>query len=142
MLSQGSVLVIDDKIEDGRPISEQLSKLCVPHLFFHADDDNLRAIRDNKPEYIQKVRVVIQDINLTAGGSPGTKDYDIALTAIESLLPLNNGPWLLAIWSTYAEDNGVPHAKLLFNHLVENLPPGCRPFNYVSLNKASFTAGD
>ena len=87
MLSQGSILIIDDKIEDGQPISDQLKELCIPHLFFHADDERIRAIRDNKPQHIQKVRVILQDINLTDSGSPGTADYDVAITAIENLLP-------------------------------------------------------
>ncbi|MCG7983808.1 MAG: hypothetical protein JAY90_13810 [Candidatus Thiodiazotropha lotti] len=141
MLSQGSILIIDDKAEDGQPISDQLKELCIPHLFFHADDEKIRAIRDNKPQYIQKVRVILQDINLTDSGSPGTADYDIAVTAIENLLPDENGPWLLATWSTYAEDNGVSHAKLLFEHLVENLPSELRPFDYVVLEKSKFTGG-
>ena len=141
MLSQGSILIIDDKVEDGQPISEQLKELCIPHLFFHADDEKIRAIRDNKPEHIQKVRIIFQDIVLTEGGSPGTAQYVMAETIIDHLLPDNNGPWLLATWSTYSEDNGDSHSELLFNHLSENLPPEKKPFSYVSLEKSKFTAG-
>lgn len=141
MLSQGSILIIDDKVEDGQPISDQLKELCIPHLFFHADYEKIRAISDSKPQHIQKVRVILQDIDLNGSGSPSTADYDVAVTAIENLLPEENGPWLLATWSTYAEDNGVCHAQLLFEHLVENLPSELRPFDFVILEKSKFTGG-
>jgi len=139
MLSQGSTLIIDDKIEDGQPISEQLKRLYIPHLFFHADEIEILNFTNNKVQKIKQVRTIFQDINLTGGASPSTQDYDKAATIIETLLEPNNGPWLLVTWSTWSSEDNNEYGKKLFDHLRKELQPGQRPYDFISTDKALFT---
>jgi hypothetical protein len=140
MLSQGSTLIIDDKIEDGQPISEQLKNLYIPHLFFHADEKEIINFTESKSQKIKKVRIIFQDINLTGGTSPSTQDYDKAATIIETLLESSNGPWLLVTWSTWSSEDENAYGKNLFEHLRRELEPGLRPYDFVSLDKTYFTS--
>lgn len=141
MLWQGSTLVIDDKIEDGRPISEQLTRLYIPHLFFHADEAEIINFQDSQTPKIKNVRVIFQDINLTGSASPSKSDYEKAQTIIETVLEENNGPWLLITWSTWSGDDDDEYGKALFQHLSEGLDAKQRPYKLLSLNKSEFTQG-
>jgi hypothetical protein len=140
MLTQGVTLVIDDKVEDGHPISEQLRNLFIPHLFFHADEKVLLDYLQSSKAKIENIRVIFQDINLTAGASPSTKDYDKAVSIIEALMEEQNGPWLLVTWSTWSAEGDDTYGKELYEHLVKELTPSQRPYNFVSLDKSLFTA--
>ena len=140
MLSQGSILIIDDKHEDGLPISDQLRDLCIPHLFFHADEERLVRFAEEQHAPVNKVRVIFQDINLTGSSTPSKADYTFAETVIDHLLSSDNGPWLMVTWSTWSEEEDSQHPQELFNHLRENLEEGKRPYHYVILNKSKYTA--
>ena len=135
MLKQGSTLIIDDKQEDGQLIANYLNAKLIPHLFFHADEENITSAIDNGSK-IEKVRVIFQDLALTGGASPSKSDYDYAATIIEAILSEKNGPWLMVAWSTWADDDAPEE---MFNHLVNELPKEKAPFSFVTLDKSIFT---
>lgn len=140
MLSQGSILIIDDKQEDGLPISDQLRDLCIPHLFFHADEERLVKFAEKQHAPVNKVRVIFQDINLTGSSTPSTADYSFAETVIDSLLSSDNGPWLMVTWSTWSDEEDAQYPQELFDYLRANLDEGKKPYHYVILNKSKYTA--
>jgi hypothetical protein len=108
-------------------------------LFFHADEKEIINFIDSKNKKIKKVRIIFQDINITGGASPSTKDYDKAATIIETLLEPNNGPWLLVTWSTWSSEDDSEYGKELFDHLRKELPPSLRPYDFISTDKTLFT---
>lgn len=129
-MSGQSTVVIDDKFDDGIAITNTLWNAGVPCMFFEYSEDKLA-------EKIQKqigVRLIFQDIQLLHGSAPTISDYDQAALSIEHLLEDNNGPWLMAVWSTWQDE----HAENLFNHLQENLSENKRPFAYIGMEKARF----
>ncbi|WP_375055622.1 hypothetical protein [Zobellella sp. DQSA1] len=142
MRSNGTTLIIDDKEEDGRPISEALRNICIPNLFFLADEQHLIDQREKGRIPVERVKIVIQDINLTGMQSPSKKDYDKAATFLENLLPDNNGPWLMIAWSTWADvEMWKNYPQELFQHLIKELPKDKRPYALNILDKSKFTSG-
>jgi hypothetical protein len=141
MLAQGSTLIVDDKPEDGQPISDHLKDLCIPHLFFHASQDHLLRLKNQKIRYTENYRVIFQDIALISGASPTKYDYDFAAEIIDTLLTANNGPWLLVTWSTWNGEDDSTYATELFNHLVAELDSSKAPYAFVVIDKSHFTGG-
>lgn len=142
MLSQGSTLIVDDKLEDGQLISDHLKELCIPHLFFHANEDHLIRLRNQDVRYTENYRVVFQDIALISGTSPTKGDYDYAAEIIDTLLTDNNGPWLLVTWSTWNGEDDRTYANDLFKHLVQELDSNKSPYAFVVIDKSLFTGGE
>ena len=95
MRVNGTYLIIDDKPEDGEPISKALRDRCLPHLFFLADVADLHTKNKDGLLPIERVKVVFQDINLTSAATPSKQDYDTAASFLENILPPDNGPWLM-----------------------------------------------
>jgi hypothetical protein len=141
MLSQGSILIVDDKLEDGQPISDHLKELCIPHLFFHANEDHLIRLKSQDVRYAENFRVVFQDIALISSTSPTKRDYDYAAEIIDTLLTDNNGPWLLVTWSTWNGEDDRTYANELFEHLVNELGSNKAPYAVAVIDKSQFTGG-
>ena len=141
MPHRNRVIVIDDKAEDGEAIVRCLWKLQIPSFFLFYDGENVDELDINKG--FEGIRFIFQDIDLIAkGGLPGTGDYSAAATAINRLLKEENGPWLLIAWSTWGNDpeNGEKYAQELFDYLVERLPVGKRPYQFVVIEKGPYLA--
>jgi len=133
-------LIIDDKESDGNFISAYLNKNFIPSIFYCYDSSKEW---DDSHEKISGVRTIFQDLSLISTSSPNATDFDAATDTIQNLLDVNNGPWLLITWSTWAEsesDSDFP--KDLFNHLQNELPVALRPFDYITINKSIFTPGN
>ncbi|NVJ64552.1 MAG: hypothetical protein HWD84_10035 [Flavobacteriaceae bacterium] len=142
MRVNGTYLILDDRNEDGEPISAVLKERCIPHLFFLADEANLLEKIELNVLPIEKVKVVFQDINLTGAQSPSRKDYDKAVEFLDRILPDDNGPWLMISWSTWSDDEGrTDYPRALFEHLINELPDGKKPLTLKVLDKHQFTLG-
>src|SRR3954468_1014251 len=92
-----TALIIDDKESDGMAITKTLWRKGHPCLFFEYSAEKLAE----DYEKLSGVRIIFQDINLLNGTSPSKSDYDQAVLVIDKLLDDQNGPWLLATWSTW-----------------------------------------
>lgn len=98
----GSVVVIDDQINEALPIIKLLSKKGIASTYYSGtNDDEL----PNPP--IQKVRIVFLDLQLF----PSNDAHVIATNLVNKLKKIispENGPYLLIIWSQkralYAQD--------------------------------------
>lgn len=124
-------LIIDDKKDDGLAVAKTLWSKGYSCFYFEYDID--KSFQDIAKQ--SGVRIIFQDICLVSENSPTKTDYDAALNTIDNLLEENNGPWLLATWSTWETD----HAALLFEHLKENLPDGKKPFSFICLEKGKLS---
>lgn len=141
MPHRSRVIVVDDKPEDGEAIVRCLWKLQIPNFFLCYDGETVNELDTEKG--FEGIRYIFQDIDLTAtGGLPGTKDYSAATNAINKLLKEENGPWLLIAWSTWGNDpeHGEKYAHELFDYLVERLPVGKRPYQFVVIEKGPYLA--
>lgn len=129
-------LVIDDKKEDGEFISSYLNKNYIPNIFHCYDSENSVPLS----EKLTGVRTIFQDLSLISTSSPTPADFDAAAETIENLIDINNGPWLLITWSTWAEsESESDFAVQLFEHLHNELPPTLKPYDYITIDKSLFT---
>lgn len=132
------VLVIDDRPEDGEAVARRLWQDQVPNCFIKYDEHTLENINNT----FHGIRVIFQDIKLIPGtGTPNNADYGAAAQLLDSLLKENNGPWLMVAWSTWAEDpeEGQLYAQQLFDYLLEKLPVGKSPRDFIVLDKKPYT---
>lgn len=126
-------VVIDDRHEDGYAICNTLSSKGYSSLFVHYTEDSL--IQHNKVG----VRFVFLDLSLSSSGvmAPCTTDYDIASSLINLTLSSENGPWVLIVWSTWADDE-TNYSQEAFDHIcreireVKKIQP---PISFFSLPK-------
>ncbi len=129
-----TALIIDDKFTDGLAVAKTLWSKGYSCFFY---DYSTAALANTQKQ--SGIRIIFQDICLVGSSTPSKTDYDAATTTIEGLLESDNGPWLLATWSTWEGDGN--HAQQLFDHLRENLSTPKMPFDFVLLDKAAFTEG-
>jgi len=96
----GSVVIIDDQFEEALPLMLLLSNHGIPYTYYSGKDTELPV------SPTQKIRIAMVDIQLFGPSDPHTYAQNI-LRILEKLIPENNGPFLLLIWSTvdriYAE---------------------------------------
>lgn len=128
-----TALIIDDKESDGMAITKTLWRKGHPCLFFQYSEEKL----SEQHQKLSGIRIIFQDINLLNLSSPSTSDYDQAVMVIDQLLEDDNGPWLLATWSTWENEHGLK----LFEHLREELKVSKRPFDFVMLEKGELSEG-
>lgn len=124
--SDGSVVIIDDKIKDALPLIQLLSKRGIASTYYSGNDNELPA------EPIQKIRYAFVDIQLFPAGDSISYSTNIK-RLLESLIPSDNGPYILFIWSTLE----LVHADTL-QALITADDFEKRPAEVVRLQKSSF----
>jgi len=124
----GTVLVVDDKEEDGLRISSALWKAGLPVVFVQYDEAKLV---DARP-LAGGVRVVFMDIELSGKGLATNAHYAFqqVVTALQKLLPTENGPWALISWSSNDD-----HAEAMFKFVRERLSGTDLPVAFGRLDK-------
>lgn len=140
MPHRNRVLVIDDKRNDGESIVRKLWNLQIPSFFLHYESSIIESLSPDKQ--FDGIRLIFQDIELISSeGVPSEKNYSAAAFALNQVLSDSNGPWLMVAWSTWGEDpdEGDKYAKELYDHLVDRLPPGKRPYSFVVIDKTPYT---
>lgn len=96
--SDGSVVIVDDKLEEAIPLIKLLSSKGIASTYYDGQDDHLPA----KPQ--QKIRLAFFDIQLFGPSNANNYAANI-LRILDRLLPQNNGPYVLVLWSNQLEDN-------------------------------------
>lgn len=87
----GSIVLIDDKYSEAKPLMDLLSENGYPSIYFNGDISKC-------PIGLKKVRAVFADIQLL----PGLNDQTYAqliLDHLDKFILNNNGPYILIIWS-------------------------------------------
>lgn len=93
----GSIVIVDDQVEEARPLIELLSSVGCASTYYTGDDVGL----PQKP--IQKVRLAFFDIQFAGAVDANTYAANI-LRLIERIIPIDNGPYVLILWSM-TQDN-------------------------------------
>jgi len=126
--SDGSVLIVDDKIEEALPLIKLLSQKGIAFTYFSGKNTELPPVLNRN----QKIRLVFVDIQLFGPSDSHSYSQNI-LRILDSVLPDNNGPYVLIIWSTVQ----TVHADTLEEQVTSTTYLN-RPITVLRLDKASF----
>lgn len=122
----GRVLIIDDKIEEAKPLLEILSKNSIPTTYFDGRSAGL------PPKPMEGIRLVFLDLQLIA--STDSKNICSAIAGIlKKTVSNTNGPYLLLAWSQH-EAQYLDDVKKLFENGLKEI----RPIGISSLDKTAY----
>lgn len=127
----GSVAIIDDKINEALPLMNELAKRGVPYFYY--DGNN----KSYPKEPLDNVRIIFLDMHLdeVAGGSTNTKNIVSSLIAgINALVSENNGPYVVMVWSKHDSQ----HLIELKDTLLSKKSVDCKPSAVLNLEKSQF----
>lgn len=124
--SDGSVLVVDDKWDEALPLIQLLSSKGIPATYYSGAQSEL------PPVPIQKIRLAFFDIQLFPGGSSVNYASTI-LGLIERLIPEENGPYVLVLWSKRLETHAPDVRRRILS--VQN---SRRPLSIIQLDKSNY----
>jgi hypothetical protein len=124
--SDGSVLIIDDRIDDIIPLIQLLSKKGIATTYYSGKDSDLPEVPT------QKIRLVFADIQLFGPSDSNSYAQNIR-RILDSLVSENNGPYLLVIWSTVEAIHADTVEETVMSELFNK-----RPLTVLRLEKSSF----
>lgn len=124
--ADGSVLIIDDKIDEALPLIKLFSKRGIASTYFSGKNSGL------PPKPAQKIRLAFVDIQLFGPSDSHSYAANI-LRILDTIIAEDNGPYILIIWSTLER----VHADTLENQ-VTSASYSKRPVVVLRLEKASF----
>ncbi len=127
----GSVVIIDDRVEEALPLLKVLSKHQVPVTYFMGGEP------DELPEQpISNIRLLFLDLNLV--DSTNIKTIRSALIKnLERIVSKENGPYIMILWSV----NDFKY-KDLVSELFENELQNIKPIISLNLQKADYFETD
>ncbi|GEM_PF-3282234 len=120
----GSVVIIEDKIEEALPLIKLLSHEGIATTYYTGADLEL----PKKP--IQKIRLAFVDIQLFGPSDSHSYAQNI-LKKLDSIIPEDNGPYILIVWSKTEDIN----AETLEREVMSWTKP---PVVVLRLNKTYF----
>ena len=124
----GKVVIVDDQVEEAKPLIKLLSKRGVPTLYFSGDCSDL-------PESpLRGVRLVFCDLKFSAASDERTILSNL-IGILRKLISNNNGPYILLLWSAHDGDY-IERIKEIVS-AETNSPEFVLP-----LNKAEFFESD
>jgi hypothetical protein len=96
--NNGSIVILDDKYMEAKPLIKLLSKNNKSFSYYDADPENLPL------EGIEKeaTRLVFLDYNLIPGATG--RPIDTIIRYLSSIIPKNNGPYFIFLWSQTESD--------------------------------------
>lgn len=127
MPSDGSVLVVDDQIEEAMCLIQLLSRSGIPTTFYQGTDPEKLP---EKPR--QKIRLAFFDIQLGPLGDSNNYAQRI-LGLIERLIPRDNGPYVIVLWSNRLE----AHAAEVKSQILSK-KNSRQPLCVIELSKSKF----
>lgn len=136
--TRGRIVIVDDKQEEGQQLAAALWSAGLPVLFARYEPDLWSEETKNPYRNMQGIRVIMLDIDLLGSGMRNNDKqlFGVLVSALDSLLHDNNGPYYLVLWTRYHE-----HASSLYEHLRQRLPESKRPSFYKMLNKEDYLVG-
>lgn len=100
----GSVLIIDDRVEEALPLMKLLSQDGIAFTYYSGTKDSELP---EKP--VQKIRLAFIDIQLFEPSDANTYAQNV-LRLLDRIIPDENGPYILIVWSkledVYADELG------------------------------------
>lgn len=126
----GSVVVIDDRMEEAEPLIKLLSARGVPVHYFNGILVPKELLRD--------VRIVFLDMVLgSTQTGPGHSIPRSLLSYLESVISPNAGPYIMLVWSTHQEEYYEEFCKIMDEEVA--FP---KPVFVAKLNKADVFEDD
>jgi hypothetical protein len=125
--ADGSVLIIDDKVEEALPLIQLLSQNGIASTFYTGTEDTKLPVQP-----VQKVRLAFIDIRLFVALDPNTC-VQIVLRLLDRIIPDDNGPYILIVWSKH-EDIYADELKAQVMSPSSKKPPVI----FLSLQKAAY----
>lgn len=125
----GSVVIIDDKINEAIPLMNALAKRGVPYFYY----DGKNKSYPEKP--LDNVRIIFLDMHLdeAASGATNTKNIVSLLVAgINAIVNENNGPYVVMVWSKHDSQ----HLMELKDTLLNKNSVSCRPIAVLNMEKS------
>lgn len=96
--SDGSVVILEDKVEEALPLIKLLSQKGIAATYYTGADTEL----PDKP--MQKIRLAFVDIQLFGPSDSHSYAQNI-LRILNRIIPDNNGPYILIVWSKTGDIN-------------------------------------
>lgn len=93
----GRVVVIDDKIEEGLPLINALSKNGIPTTYFSG------KLKELPETPLEDVRIVFLDIVLETEAQSDKTKVSTVIGVLRKIVSTENGPYILIIWSKHNE---------------------------------------
>ena len=90
----GSVVIIDDKINEALPLIKALAKRGVPYSYYDGKS------KSYPPKALDNVRIIFLDMHLdeVASGATNTKNIVSLLVAgLDAIVDENNGPYVIMV---------------------------------------------
>lgn len=104
----GRIVIIDDKIEQAKPIMEELGKRRLSYTYYDGKPENLPASGIGVD-----VRLIFLDINLLDEATHTVKElYPIIYAIMDRLIGKNSFPYVLVCWSRNLEQYEEVMGKL------------------------------
>jgi hypothetical protein len=129
----GRVAIIDDQIDQAKPLMQELSKRRIPFTYYDGRSENIPedAICANE------IRVLFLDINLIDNQVHSVKElYATVHANIDRIISENNFPYILICWSRHEKEYNEIKDKL------EKDLPNKKSIASISLVKSDFFALD
>src|SRR5690606_19222161 len=90
----GAVLIVDDQPKQALPIISALSKHGIATTWYRGNDPDEMTDRPS-----QNIRLVFMDLQLVELDTDGHTIASRILHLLDHLIPNNNGPFMMIIWS-------------------------------------------
>lgn len=125
----GSVVIIDDKINEALPLIKALAKRGVPYSYYDGKS------KSYPPKALDNVRIIFLDMHLdeVASGATNTKNIVSLLVAgLDAIVDENNGPYVIMVWSKHDSQ----HLMELKETLLNKKSVSCRPIAVLNMEKS------
>ncbi|HEM3702533.1 TPA: hypothetical protein U1D11_001036 [Streptococcus suis] len=94
--NNGSIVIVDDKIEEARPLFSFLGKKNKSFKYF---DGQRSSLPDDCEGDKEAVRLIFLDYNLLEGTTSSNTNSSIIVSNLRRLISENNGPYYILLWS-------------------------------------------
>lgn len=130
----GRIAIVDDQIEQARPLMNLFGKLQIPYVYYDNDYKNL----PEEGSAYNDVRILLLDINLLDNTKRPEKQLKpVLISVIKRIISDKNYPYLLIYWSRHENE----YHDLIKDIFTNDLPTKA-PVSYLSLNKSDFVRDD
>ena len=126
----GRIAIIDDKIEQARPLINVLSQKKLPCQYYSGELRYLPAA-DEAPN---DIRLLFLDINLLDNAMHNAKELKgILVSVLSRVISKSNFPWMLIYWSRHEDEHDV-----LVREIFDTILTDRKPILYLSQKKTDY----
>lgn len=116
----GRVAIIDNEINEVKPLFKTFSKNRIPYIFIDGSDMDWLPLDGNE---LNDIRLVFLDLNLTGNRTPDKKEIkSILFQVLKRVISENNFPYSIMLWSKQ-ENEYASAVEELFNESLSDRKP-------------------